>query len=43
MKFKLSMLLGFTMLMHGVANADGMVVDKVYHPYVLPYEQEFEW
>ncbi|RHW77207.1 hypothetical protein [Colwellia sp. RSH04] len=25
------------------AIADGMVVDKVYHPYVLPNEQEFEW
>lgn len=23
--------------------ADGMVVDKVYHPYVLPNEREFEW
>jgi len=23
--------------------ADGMVVDKVYHPYVLPNEMEFEW
>ena len=27
----------------GVAIADGMVVDKVYHPYVLPNEREFEW
>jgi hypothetical protein len=25
------------------ANADGIVVDKVYHPYVLPLEREFEW
>lgn len=25
------------------AIADGMVVDKVYHPYVLPNEREFEW
>ncbi|MGB5325568.1 MAG: hypothetical protein WBN40_09115 [Pseudomonadales bacterium] len=25
------------------AMADGMVVDKVYHPYVLPYEREVEW
>ncbi|MDN3476513.1 hypothetical protein [Pseudoalteromonas sp. APC 3355] len=25
------------------ANADGIVVDKVYHPYVLPFEREFEW
>lgn len=23
--------------------ADGVVVDKVYHPYVLPNEREFEW
>ncbi|GAA6206406.1 MULTISPECIES: hypothetical protein [Thalassotalea] len=23
--------------------ADGIVVDKVYHPYVLPNEKEFEW
>lgn len=23
--------------------ADGIVVDKVYHPYVLPNETEFEW
>lgn len=23
--------------------ADGVVVDKVYHPYVLPNETEFEW
>jgi len=25
------------------ASADGIVVDKVYHPYVLPFEREFEW
>lgn len=25
------------------ALADGRVVDKVYHPYVQPYEQEFEY
>lgn len=24
-------------------NADGVVVDKVYHPYVLPNEREIEW
>lgn len=23
--------------------ADGIVVDKVYHPYVMPFEREFEW
>jgi len=27
----------------GIVYADGVVVDKVYHPYVLPNEQEFEW
>ncbi len=26
-----------------LAEADGMVVDKVYHPYVLPMEREVEW
>ena len=26
-----------------LAFADGLVVDKVYHPYVLPNEKEFEW
>jgi hypothetical protein len=26
-----------------VIYADGVVVDKVYHPYVLPNEKEFEW
>jgi len=25
------------------AKADGIVVDKVYHPYVLPFERQFEW
>ena len=25
------------------AQADGMVVDKVYHPYVMPFEREVEW
>ena len=23
--------------------ADNFTVDKVYHPYVLPFEREFEW
>jgi hypothetical protein len=23
--------------------ADGLVIDKVYQPYVLPFEREFEW
>lgn len=35
----LSLLLSFTF----TVNADGVVVDKVYHPYVLPNEREFEW
>ena len=26
-----------------IAFADGVVVDKVYHPYVLPNEKEVEW
>ncbi len=26
-----------------IAFADGPVVDKIYHPYVLPLEQEVEW
>ncbi len=30
-------------LVGGVVRADGMVVDKVYHPYVLPNEREIEW
>lgn len=27
----------------GPASADGMVIDKIYHPYVQPLEREFEW
>mgnify|MGYP001119430179 FL=1 len=23
--------------------ADGVVIDKIYHPYVQPLEREFEW
>ena len=30
-------------VMINYAVADGVVVDKVYHPYVLPNEREFEW
>ena len=30
-------------LVCGLARADGTTVDKVYHPYVLPLEREFEW
>lgn len=31
------------LLMSAAANADGRVVDKVYHPYVQPLEREFEY
>jgi hypothetical protein len=41
-------LLGFLLLIAvtwftPTAHADGLVVDKVYHPYVLANEKEFEW
>ena len=36
-----AMLIG--LLIPTYAHADGMVVDKVYHPYVLPFEREVEW
>ncbi len=30
--------------MHSIlVHADNFTVDKVYHPYVLPFEKEFEW
>jgi len=35
----LSFLLSYT----AAVRADGVVVDKVYHPYVLPNEREVEW
>jgi hypothetical protein len=31
------------LLLSTFAHADGVVVDKVYHPYVLPNEREVEW
>lgn len=31
------------LMISGLVQADGIVVDKVYHPYVLPNETEFEW
>jgi hypothetical protein len=31
------------LLVTSYVNADGIVIDKVYHPYVLPNETEFEW
>lgn len=33
----------FVLLFCSQVLADGIVVDKVYHPYVLPNETEFEW
>ena len=36
-------LLLFSMTMSIQVVADGMVVDKVYHPYVLPFERSLEW
>jgi hypothetical protein len=41
--FLLLILSAFSALTCQVSLADGVVVDKVYHPYVLPNEQEFEW
>lgn len=33
-----------TLSLHaGMAAADGVVIDKIYHPYVQPLEQEFEY
>ncbi|MEO2267432.1 hypothetical protein V1358_08985 [Pseudoalteromonas sp. YIC-656] len=31
------------LLFSSLSWADGIVVDKVYHPYVMPYEKEVEW
>lgn len=33
----------FLLFYTSTARADGVVVDKVYHPYVLPNEREVEW
>ncbi|MBU3022030.1 hypothetical protein [Aestuariibacter sp. A3R04] len=33
----------FMALPGSLAHADNFTVDKVYHPYVLPFEREFEW
>jgi len=46
MKFSgsiLIMILFTSALFSDKVSADGMVVDKVYHPYVLPNEREVEW
>jgi hypothetical protein len=34
---------GFALFFGSTVYADGVVIDKVYHPYVLPNEKEFEW
>lgn len=39
----LALLVSFFGIVAFSAKADGMVVDKVYHPYVLPLERELEW
>ena len=31
------------LLLSPLCRADNFTVDKVYHPYVLPFEREFEW
>ncbi len=36
-------LITFLLLFASQARADNFTVDKVYHPYVLPFEREFEW
>jgi hypothetical protein len=41
--FAATVLIGFCLLIPKLAYADGIVVDKVYHPYVLPFERELEW
>jgi len=40
---KYGLVLLFFLLPYPFAFADNFVVDKVYHPYVLPFEREFEW
>jgi hypothetical protein len=39
----ISSLLCTVLVFSNIALADGIVVDKVYHPYVLPNEREVEW
>ncbi|MBJ2127947.1 hypothetical protein JC525_03255 [Alteromonas sp. IB21] len=36
-------LITFLLLFASQVRADNFTVDKVYHPYVLPFEREFEW
>ncbi|MEJ2383006.1 MAG: hypothetical protein P8Y54_01255 [Xanthomonadales bacterium] len=35
--------LGVLVALPGAVLADGVVIDKIYHPYVQPLEREFEW
>lgn len=37
------LILSLLVLCSGQSLADGIVIDKVYHPYVQPLEQELEW
>ena len=37
------LILSLLILCSGQSLADGIVIDKVYHPYVQPLEQELEW
>ena len=39
----ISSVLFSVLVFSNIALADGIVVDKVYHPYVLPNEREVEW
>lgn len=34
---------GALLICTGESLADGLVIDRIYHPYVQPMEQEFEW
>ncbi|MEG3767150.1 hypothetical protein [Alteromonas sp. 14N.309.X.WAT.G.H12] len=43
MKPLLTICLSSLLLFSSFLQADNFIVDKVYHPYVLPFEREFEW
>jgi len=40
---RLAVIIALGILALSGARADGVVIDKIYHPYVQPLEQEFEW
>lgn len=40
---KRAILLLLVLLAAFSVSADNFTVDRVYHPYVLPFEREFEW